>query len=350
MQTYAHNDTFLIGDFGGTNGRLALSTAEGIAHIRVYQTSAYSDPDSVIRDYCAHAGFTPDKGVIAIAGDSTNPAGVVFTNGAWAQKPVDFTTAVPVQTINDFAAVCYAVAELTPQDYKIVIKGTDEPFLPSAVLKQEQAFPPAKVLNAPPQQRFVAIGPGTGLGVGSGFVTSSGQFLVAGGEAGHALFAPVTQREMQIATVIAQGLEDGKSVTQETVCCGAGLVRAFNAISALDGLNVSIQSPEQLPQILNDPHAEVAKKKAVYETYGLFSATLGRSAASAALTNNARTVFLAGGILPKLGNDFDLVAFADGLKTNDLGQNNFLQDATSVALITHDQPGLLGAHAVARLG
>ena len=58
--------------------------------------------------------------------------------------------------------------------------------------------------------------------------------------------------------------------------------------------------------------------------------------------------WVAGGVIPKLGDHFDCSAFAEGLRKNDLGINNFMEKVPAL-LITHEQPGLLGCHVRAQL-
>lgn len=333
---------FLLGDFGGTNARLALSTPNGVADIDVYQCANFDGPASIVRQYLDEREIPKaDRAIIGIAGPADDAANVIFTNGPWKQKNINFTAidADEVHTLNDFAAVCYSVASLTPRDCEIIVDG-ENPFFPSAILGGGKlTVNKTQLLSSDPAKRFVTIGPGTGLGVSTGLVTEDGQFLVLGGEGSHAAFAPDTAEEMELMEYL---VSTDRTVTMETIASGTGLALTFNAFCEIRDLRVSITDASELPHQLS-----IDKPKPIREaaraTLKLFADTLGRSAASAALTNNASTVFVAGGVIPKLGDLFYKNAFAKAFRDNDLGSNNILQKVP-VVQIKHPQPGLLGAH------
>jgi len=334
----------IVGDFGGTNARLAVSTQAGISGIREYKCADFHSPVALITRFLEDAEIVdaPERGLFAIAGATEDPEKIVFTNGPWKQTEVSFTDTdiKSTSTINDFDAICLSTAALRPEETEILSAGR-EPFYPSLLLTDPKTFKtePSRLLECPPEQRFITIGPGTGLGVASGMVTKNGQFMVLGGEGGHSDFSANTPQELELKEFL-ESMD--VIVTNETIASGTGLGITFNAISEIRDLKTKIDTAAELPQLLSsDTSPEV--KGAVRWTYKLFAETLGKCTAGAALVNDARTVFIAGGVIPKLGENFHRNAFLRAFKSNDLGANNEL-DRTPILLITHKQPGLLGTH------
>lgn len=339
----------IVGDIGGTTARLAISGPTGLDSIRVYSCAAFPlGPSHLITQYLKDVGIAhAERGVFAVAGNSADPTRIVFTNGPWKQNEVDITRVEikSVKAMNDFAAVGYSVAEVRKEDCTI-ITGGGEPFLPSLLLAEAKSLQKntTQLLLSDPAKRFVTVGPGTGLGVSGGLVTENGQFLILGGEGGHAAFAPNTPEEMQLMEYLES---TDKIVTMETIASGTGLALTFNAFCYIREINASIKTAAELPSQL-DAGKPKAVRDAAHATLKLFAETLGRCASSAALTMDARTVFIAGGVIPKLKEHFYTNTFTRAFQDNDLGTNNTLRNVP-VVLITHPQPGLLGCHAFLRL-
>lgn len=338
----------LVGDFGGTNARLAISGENGIENVKEYRCSDFQDPSEIIKKHITSEGLkNVNNGLFAVAGAAENPQAIIFTNGPWKQKAVDFTDTQieETTTINDFDAVCYSIAALKPEEATIISEGR-QPFYPSLLLSDPETYTDnsKRLLMSDPSNRFVTIGPGTGLGVSSGLVTNSGQFLVLGGEGGHADFAADTPEELELKDYF-----ESKDiiVTRETIASGTGLAVTYNAICEIRELDAHIENASGLAEQLSRNKPKAVREAARW-TLKLFAETLGKCAASTALTNDARTVFIAGGVIPKLGENFYKNAFARTFHDNDLGANNELK-STPVVLITHPQPGLLGAHSFLKL-
>ena len=335
-------NTLVVGDFGGTNARLALSTADGIADIQEYKCADFKSPAHIVEAYLLSKGIErAERAVIAVAGASEDPKNVIFTNGPWAQQPLDFT-AIPAnqtETIHDFAAVCYSIATLSEGDCTALIRHQSAPFFPGSLLAEKTSnAAPSRILTARPEHRFVTIGPGTGLGVGSGFVTASQQFFVLNGEGGHAAFAPQDSEELEIKKYLER--ERGIVTSLETFASGTGLVIAFNAVCKVRGIDCEIQSGAEVTAKMDDGRIDV--REAAGKTLTLFARNLGVCASIATLVTNARTVFIGGGVLNKMGQHFDKAAFTEAFTTNDLQNGNTLLD-TPVMVIDHQQAGLAGA-------
>lgn len=332
----------IVGDFGGTNARLALSTPQGIEGIKEYTCANFPNPGDVIRTYIEESGFEcADRAVIAVAGDYVDPTKVMFSNGRWKLRPLDFTDCPvgQVDTIHDFAAICYGTATLSADDCTVIINGHAAPFFPSTMLTEDHFKPSSsRILLSNDADRFVTIGPGTGLGVGSGLVTSNGQLVVVTSEGSHAAFVARDAEELAIKQYVESEL--GLVATSETFACGSGLVTAFNAICQVRGVNANINSGGEVVKKLEDADAGV--RDAAQRTLKLFATTFGACASSAVLMNCARTLFVGGGVLGKMKEHFDKQAFREAFISNDLKDRNFLGNVP-VMQINHPQPGLAGA-------
>lgn len=341
-------DLAVVGDIGGTNFRLGLSTPGGLMNVREFKYAADDTPESLITAYLS-ACDAPEKitsGVFAVASPSSDPAGIIFTNGPWKQKPVSFEIeGMENSTINDFAALTYSVCQLQESDCTIIRENNSRPFFPAAFLSGiDQSARPSRAIQAKPSERFVVIGPGTGLGVGSGAMTKHGQFIVMDGEGGHIGFSPATEEELDIKHYLET--EHGLVVSVETIASGTGLPRLFNAFGHVRKVDAHAESARDVSDIALQ--GEGPAKECADATLELFAKTLGHAASAAVLNANARTLFMAGGVIEKLGPLFRKEAFCEAFTKNDLGPTNFTMNIP-VLLLRHPQPGLLGAHAYVRL-
>jgi len=336
----------VVGDIGGTNFRLALSTPDGLKNIQETRYSEADTPESLIKAFVASCD-EPKKikhGVFAIASPSKDASRVIFTNGPWKQRPVPFKIdGMECSVLNDFAAITYAVTSLKEEDCRNI--HGPEPFLPSRLLaNKSELSKPTLILESDPAQRFVVVGPGTGLGVSCGHMTSSGQFQVMGGEGGHASFSPDSKEEL----AVKQYLQDEKDieVTMETIASGTGLPMVFNAYAKTIGKTYEVATASDVSDMART--GTFNQKRCARWALDLFAKTLGRCASSAVLTTDARTLFIAGGMPRHLGSQFKQSTFLDAFHQNDLGANNITENV-SVVLIKHPQAGLLGAHSYFRL-
>lgn len=340
--------SLLVGDFGGTNARLAITGLEGPLTLKKeYRCRDFASVADVVSTYLADVGAKPKLAVFGVACPVESAQNITFTNGRWKGVPQNLTE-LPfdeVHAINDFEAICYSVASLRPRDCKTLVEG-QPPFFPAKILNgsANAVQTTSRILVSKPAQRYLAIGPGTGLGVGSGFVTTTGQLIVIGGEGGHTAFAPSTEEELRFKKY----LEDEKDilVTNETIASGTGLRITFNACAAVSGLNLQIDDAAQLTMLTHAPDRKT--RDAAWSALNVFAKALGNSASAAALTNHAQTVFMGGGVISKLGSYFNQTEFTRAFRSNDLHSNNILLD-TPVLQLMHPFPGLLGAQTYARL-
>jgi glucokinase len=140
------------------------------------------------------------------------------------------------------------------------------------------------------------LGPGSGLGV-SALVPSIAGWAAVTGEGGHSTMPAVNDRESAVIDHLRQRLDH---VSAERVLSGPGLVNLYNTLAEID----SIPSKGYTAPQITDFGMRGADPVCV-EATAMFCAMLGTIAGNLALTLGARGgVFIAGGIVPRLGRYF----------------------------------------------
>jgi glucokinase len=210
--------------------------------------------------------------------------------------------------LNDFTANAYALPYLRPDEFRQVGGGTAEPGAPIGIL-----------------------GPGTGLGV-SGLVRSAdGTYVALAGEGGHGTMPAADAQDAAILAELATRMDH---VSAERVLSGDGLVNLYEALCALAGRQPARLSPAEI----TDEASEDRLRHAAVER---FCAMLGTIAGNLALTLGAKGgIYIAGGIVPRLGQRFDRSQFRRRFEAKGRMQTYLAPIPTFV--ITHPDPALIG--------
>jgi glucokinase len=305
----------LIGDIGATNSRLALVEPDGsFAQIRVFPTEEFAGLGDVIEAYFASKAraHRPPRAVLAVASPVTGDE-VSFTNAPWTFSIEELRRRFGferLRVVNDFAANALAVPHLEPDD-RVQI-GTGEPAAGAAI---------------------GVIGPGSGLGV-SALAFDEGRAVLIQAEGGHVTMAAGDEREAAVLDLMRRRYDH---VSAERVLSGPGLV---NLYTTLCELSREPQEPFTAIQI-TDPRVGDEHPRA-REATAMFCAMLGTIAGNLALTLGARGgIYIAGGIVPKLGARFAESAF----RTRFEAKGRFRDYLTAVPtfVIVRAFPALLGA-------
>lgn len=340
----------LLADVGGTNVRFAIAdsaTPQPLdrASIRRYRVENFPTFADAARQYLVDIGVDSvdddlsDRGYVA-AGDAPHDAGarpahavcafagpvmgdeVKMTNHAWTismgelQRQLGFER---VRAINDFAAMAYSIALLGENDLQRI---------------GEIALPP---FACKPKQTFVALGPGTGLGVAA-LLLRDGAISALETEAGHVGFAPNTVDQQEILRRIEARF--GR-VSNERLLCGPGLVNLYMALAEMSGSTAESLTPEQITQRADDGSCALCIR-----TVENFCEILGAVAGDMALAYAGWDgVYLAGGFAPALLPWLRRSKFRRSFE--DKGRYAHILAAVPTVVITHDEPGLLGAAACA---
>jgi len=321
-------DSALIGDIGATNARFALLLDGAVTAIRVLEVAAYPSLGDAIHAYIEGVGHdglpNPSRGALAVAGPVTGDF-LSFTNHPWSfsiaalKRDLGFDR---LDIVNDFVALAMAVPHLGAGDRRQIGEGAPAAGSPIGI-----------------------IGPGTGLGVSILMPVDSGpstRWITIPSEGGHVTLAPVTERE---AAIIQWLHRTGRPhVSAETLICGEGLSKLYTVLSALDG----IAAPHLQP---SDVTARALKRgdPVAIEAVNVFCALLGTVAGNLALTAGSRGgVYIAGGIVPRLGELFDRSEFRARFVAK--GRMRSYLEPIPTYLITEEFPAFVGLAALVGAG
>lgn len=307
----------LIGDIGGTNARFAMATPDrpGFHHVLELQCADFARANDAIAHYLATTGAgSPDAVCLAAAGPVVDDT-VKITNNHWtisaAETRAEFGIEA-VRLLNDFTAIAYAVPILAETDVRS-IGHHDHGQLPNANFT------------------VAIIGPGTGLGV-AGLSRRGTLLLPITGEGGHVGFAPETELQLAILGVLREQFD---RISAERLIAGSGLENIYFALQTIrreSGARLSAA------EIFKERHPGNLAAEAV----DVFFELLGQVAGDAALTLGAADgVYIAGGIAKRYPDILEESRFRSAFESK--GRRRALMERTPTRLITHEQPGLLGA-------
>ena len=325
------NTLALVGDIGGTNARFAL-TDLAAPQVELLESKSLPNADfasiqHAIEHYLASVAGKPSRAALAVASPVGNDE-IRLTNRAWSFSRTELQQTLglsELRMLNDFGAVAWAIPNLKRDDL--------------VTLHGELASP----LRGP----ISVLGPGTGLGVAMMVGSEEHGWHAVETEGGHIGFSPVGEEERAIAAWLTA--QHGRTST-ERLLCGKGLseidavLRGASAVlpnkSLLPG-DTSLLKPElrQPPEIVSaalEGHDVAARR-----TLARFCSVLGSVAGDCALIHGARTVVIAGGIVPRFIPFLRASQFRERFLAK--GRMAALLESVPIHVITHPNPGLLGA-------
>jgi glucokinase len=236
-----------------------------------------------------------------------------MTNLDWRITEAGLTDALggaPARLINDFEALAHALPALGGGDLMPLGR------TPSAVAGGNMAV----------------MGAGTGFGTAA-LVRNRASQTVLVAEGGHTAFAPGDPVEIEILQRLAERFG---YVQVEHVLSGPGLMNLHRALCAIDGEAASFETPGAITEA-----AEAGDPRALAVT-DRFVQVFGGVAGDLALAQGARSgVFIAGGVSQRVLSARRGAAFRARFEAK--GEFSDYVKAIPTWLITHDQPGLLGA-------
>ena len=306
-------DARLLGDVGGTNARFAIYDSGKAKSVCVIPVDDYATIREAIEAYLAAEGVAKPlrAAALAVASPVTGDA-VKLTNHPWSFSISELRRDLQVErleVINDFTANALAVPQLRPEE-RLAIGGG------------------GAVSNTP----IAVLGPGTGLGV-SGLIPTTGGWTALAGEGGHATMAAGDDRE---SDVLARLRRRYGHVSAERVLSGPGLVNLYQTLAELAGAKVESYTPAQISD-----RAIGEEEPLCRDALEMFCAMLGEMAGNLALTLGARGgVYLAGGIVPRLGARFAESRFRERFE----GKGRFRGYLALIPtfVITAKEPAFLG--------
>lgn len=309
-------------DVGGTHARFAIATIAANGAITLGEpvtlhTETHASFQTAWEDYRDQRGGTlPDDLAIAVAG-RIKPDVIRFTNNPWIIRPPLIAQKLGCSRhliVNDFEAVAHAAAR-APTDQFLHLAGPDE--------------------NLPNSGTISVLGPGTGLGVAHFWRDGAGSYRVQATEGGHGDFAPLDAIE---DTILARLRKRHTRVSTERVVSGPAIVDIYQALAAMEGRAVVEQDDVAIWTAGTDGSNSLAAA-----AVDRFCLSLGSVAGDIALVQGASGVVIAGGLGYRIREALVASGFASRFRAK--GRFASLMATLPVKLITHPQPGLLGAAA-----
>jgi glucokinase len=306
----------LVADIGGTNARFALADiGQGMPRFfrqETLPTADYASLPHAAEAYLAKHGMKPLMASFAVA-CPVNGDEIRLTNRAWAFSQRELQASLGLEhqlVINDFGAAAMAVLAIGDGD-RVILHGTAE----------SQRRGPITV-----------IGPGTGLGVALIVGDDRRGWQVVETEGGHVSFAPQVEEEQRIADWVA-ARHHGRC-SNERLLSGLGLSYIDAVLAERDAL----RDPADIVAAALAGH-DVAARRSLARFCSIFGSVVG----DAALIHGAKTVAIAGGIIPR----FIPYLRASAFRERFLAKGRFASylESVSMHVISHQSPGLIGAAA-----
>jgi glucokinase len=307
-------------DIGGTHARFAIASISG------HEVVALSEPVTLKTN--EHASFQiawqefgrrcgedlPAELAIAFAGPVGGPV-LKLTNNPWVIRPALIGEKLGVERftiVNDFGAVAHATAVLGPEHL-------------THVCGPDRGLPDVGAISI--------IGPGTGLGVAVLLRRGDAGHEVIETEGGHIDFAPLDSLEDRILNHLRQNL---RRVSIERIVSGRGLWNIYEALAAVEDRPVTVHDDAALWAAALEGRDSLAA--AALDRLCL---SLGAVAGDLALAHGAQAVVIAGGVGARLAGHLPRSGFRDRFIAK--GRFERRMDDLPVKLITHPNPGLIGA-------
>jgi glucokinase len=315
------NKHLLVGDIGGTNARFALANQHypGFYDVVELKCADFESSGEAIRHYLGRVDIEHlDAVCLAAAGPLVEHA-IDVTNNHWNLSTASLAREFDVDAVrllNDFEAIAYSI-----------------PFLGA---EERLAIGPPLGTDLAGRSFDVGIvGPGTGLGV-AGLCGRDNILVPVTGEGGHVGFAPETDLQVELLKVMRKRL---KRVSAERLVAGSGIENIFSALLELRGEHGALSAPEIF--------AAATKPGAAADAVEMFFQILGQVAGDLALTLGAHDgIYVAGGIAKRYPKILADGAFRAAFESK--GRHRHILERIPTYLITHEQPGLLGASYVAQ--
>jgi len=311
---------FLAADVGGTHVRLGLIRAgsgEGraieILSYRKYRCADHASLSAILSDFARHHPPV-EHCVIATAGYALADGTVISANLPWplsASRIRDDLGFQAVHLVNDFEAVAHAAAHIDGSQVLQLAGPVEAPRGPTLI-----------------------VGPGTGLGAAV-WIPVGDRSVVLATEAGQASLAASTELEM---AVLQQMLRNRSHVSIEHgALSGPGLLNLYTALCAVRGTAPVHATPDAVSAAACDGSDPLA-----IETLQLFCGILGSTIGDMALLYGVQGgIYLAGGILPKLGQFLIGSSFVERFLNK--GPMTKALQRIPVKLVEHGQLGVIGA-------
>ena len=309
-------------DIGGTHARFAIATIGTDGTIEpgdpvTIHTETHASFQTAWEDFASQvSGALPADVAMAVAGP-IKPDIIRFTNNPWIIRPPLIESKLGCTRhliVNDFEAVAHAAAR-APADQFLHLAGPE--------------------IDLPSPGTISVLGPGTGLGVAYYYGRPDGTYRVQATEGGHGDFAPLDMIE---DAILARLRKRHTRVSDERVVSGPAIIDIYQTLAAIEGRAVREMSDVEIWTAGTDGSDSLAAA-----AVDRFCLALGSVAGDIALVQGAKGVVIAGGLGYRIRETILSSGFASRFKAK--GRFSGLMEQMPWKLITHPQPGLLGAAA-----
>lgn len=304
----------LIADIGATNARCALLDDRGhIVKSETFKNENFTGVEGLLRVFLTHrrASDRPSRAALAVAAPVHGDE-IAMTNLDWRFSQSGLRKALDLGrllVVNDFAATAWSLPVLGPDD-------------------RRQIGPGIASTRAP----MVALGPGSGLGVG-GLLPAGDGWAAITGEGGHQTLAAANREE---ADVIEAVRDESGHCSAERILSGPGLVRLYLALARMAGRESAAEITPADVSALATQGEPLARR-----TFSMFFGMLGTVAGNLALIVGARGgVYIAGGIVPRVLEAFEHSDFRERFVAK--GRYRTYLEAIPTYVITEAVPAFCG--------
>lgn len=307
-------------DVGGTHARFALAGVEGgrvvsLGEATTMRTAEHASFQTAYEAFAAACGGKLPRAVaIALAAPIAGDI-IRFSNNPWIIRPAMIPEKMGVDAytlVNDFEAVGHAVAQADESHFTHLC-GPDRPLASRGTIS--------------------VIGPGTGLGVAH-LLRVDGDYYVQPTEGGHVDFAPLDGIE---DAILARLRRKYRRVSVERIVSGPGLVEIYETLAGIEGRAIKVLDDKALWTLGTTGDDSLAAA-----AVDRFCLSLGSVAGDVALSQGGfGGVVIAGGLGLRVKDALLRSGFAERFRAK--GRFERLMANIPVKVITHPQPGLLGA-------
>jgi glucokinase len=307
-------------DIGGSHARFALADIDAgqvkrLGEAITLKTVEHASLHTAWESFSKQLGHAlPRAAAIAVACPITGEM-LKLTNNPWIIRPAMIGERLGIDRltlINDFGAVGHAVTRVEAEHFRHLC-GPNVPLPAEGVIS--------------------IVGPGSGLGVAH-VLRRDGRDHVIECEGGHVDYAPIDRIEDAILARLRQRF--GR-VSIERLVSGQGLANIYEALAAIEGRAVRAGDDKELWT------AALSGADSLAVALDRFCLILGSVAGNVALMQGANAVVIAGGLGLRIADILPRSGF--GGRFTAKGRFERMLSALPVKIITHPQPGLLGAAA-----
>lgn len=307
-------------DIGGTHARFALAEIDGGRVVRLgepttMRTAEHASFQTAYESFAAaQGGALPRAVAIALAAPIAGDI-IRFANNPWIIRPAMIPEKMRVDVytlVNDFEAVGHAVAQADESHFTHLC-GPNRPLAPLGTIS--------------------IIGPGTGLGVAH-LLRLPGDYHVQPTEGGHIDFAPLDAIE---DAILARLRRRHRRVSVERIVSGPGLIEIYETLAGIEGRAIKVLDDKALWTLGSTGEDSLAAA-----AVDRFCLSLGSVAGDIALAQGGfGGVVIAGGLGLRVKDVLLRSGFAERFRAK--GRFEGMMADIPVKVITHPQPGLLGA-------